>query len=89
MSDKTVPADIGAAFNLPRGNMIEIRLREKVSRDELQKIKQAFEFLADLSFVADEPAVGDDDQAKQLKELAGIPPDAVFHEQEEHHQQDR
>jgi hypothetical protein len=48
-------------FDLPRGNMVEIRLRSKLSPQEFAKLKKIFE-LSELAFVADDE---DDDEPRE------------------------
>lgn len=40
-------------FDLPRGNLVEIRLRQKLTKGEFEKLKKIFE-LSELAFVEDE-----------------------------------
>jgi len=48
-------------FDLPRGNMVEIRLRSKLTPTDFEKLKKIFE-LSELAFVEDDPGTDPDDQ---------------------------
>jgi len=48
------PPGPSVKFDLPRGNVIEIRMRSKCTPEEFAKVKRIFE-LSEVAFVEDEP----------------------------------
>jgi hypothetical protein len=63
-------------FDLPRGNVIEIRMRSKVTKEEFDKVKRIFE-LAEVAFLEDraEPAEPDADKVRRevyMKNMGGV-----------------